>query len=221
MKCPSCGHEPVRTLTSVEADRLTVRTHACPDCRTKFTTHQAIVAVQGCLSLDSQPPVKRPALDRQVTGCASDLIPSGSSLLPEDPEPSKSDPEKRVRDESAGRRESLHAALLRRFCSLWAGCYGAPYKPAPKDKSQLGRLMRTLTVEEACELPMVWRAYLGDHSRFVAGEQRHSLAYFCTSGGWNKYRVRARSAGMSDKEVRGAEGAAAFLALGKEPNGRR
>lgn len=72
------------------------------------------------------------------------------------------------------------------------------YKSTPADRSQLGRLLRSLTPEEAKELPDCFSRYVADGSHFVAGQKRHSLAWFCTDGGFNKYRTKARANGQRD-----------------------
>lgn len=106
------------------------------------------------------------------------------------------------------------------FCSLWEEAYGAPYEPTPADLSQLGRLLRGLSREAVLELPRAYRGYLNDLSPFVAQEQRHSLRYFCTSGGFNKYRVEAPM--LSAREAKGSMAVRQFVELtgGRNGNGR-
>lgn len=78
---------------------------------------------------------------------------------------------------------------LEAFCRLWQARYGAPYLPTPKDRNQLGRLLKDTPANRLADLPGAFRRYLEDHSPFVEQEMRHSLAFFCTQGGHNKYRV--------------------------------
>lgn len=78
---------------------------------------------------------------------------------------------------------------LRQFCEIWRTRHGVWYEPSPADKNHLGRLISSLEPEMLKYIPMAFNAYLADTSPFVAQEQRHSLRYFCSSGGFNKYRA--------------------------------
>jgi hypothetical protein len=127
------------------------------------------------------------------------------------------------------RPPSLFDRLLDAFGKAWSVKYEEPYTPTPADRSQLGRLLQALkTPEESAALPALFDAYLRDDDAFVAEKQRHSLAYFCTSGGLNKYRTRPpvsvpRARGRSAAEQREANNAAAaetWLARGGGANGR-
>lgn len=64
---------------------------------------------------------------------------------------------------------------------------------------------------EPTALPELFANYLADTSRFVADEKRHSLAWFCTDGGVNKYRTKAVAAGFSERERRGIANTQAWL----------
>jgi len=77
---------------------------------------------------------------------------------------------------------------LAQFQEIWRTRYGVHYEPSSADRNQLGRLLQRLPVESAEELPRAFRAYLGDLDPFIVEKVRHSLSYFCTSGGLNKYR---------------------------------
>lgn len=98
---------------------------------------------------------------------------------------------------------------LRQFCEIWRNKYGVNYQCTAADRNQLGRLIEQLDREGVGELPGAFYAYLGDLSPWVAQDQRHSLRYFCTSGGFNKYRVSAPV--RSAKEARGIEAGRQFV----------
>lgn len=82
-------------------------------------------------------------------------------------------------------------ALVSLFATRWEKRHGAPYQATKGDRSQLSAVLRSFaTATEALEvLSACFDAYLADTSPFVAGEQGHSLRWFCTSGGVNKYRT--------------------------------
>lgn len=125
------------------------------------------------------------------------------------------------------RPPTLFDRLLEAFGNTWRAKYHEPYTPTPADRSQLGRLLQALkTPEESAALPALFDAYLRDDDPFVAEKQRHSLAYFCTSGGLNKYRTkppvsvpRPRAGSAQQREANNAAAAAAFVARGGQ-NGR-
>lgn len=96
--------------------------------------------------------------------------------------------------------QNAFGKALAQFCEIWRTRYGVYYEPTSADRNQLGRLLKGLSLERLQELPRAFRAYLGDLSPFVAQEQRHSLRFFCTSGGMNKYRASAPV--LSEKEAR-------------------
>lgn len=127
----------------------------------------------------------------------------------------------RTRTETKGPRPpSLFEQLLEQFGTAWSAKYSEPYTPTPGDRSQLGRLLRSLkTPDEASALPALFAAYLRDGDPFVADKQRHSLAFFCTSGGLNKYRTkppaptsRPRANGAREREERSNEATERWLA---------
>jgi hypothetical protein len=79
------------------------------------------------------------------------------------------------------------------FSSRWQAVYGTPYQPTPADKAQLGRLLGSSTPATLELLPELFSRYLEDRDPFVAEKRRHDLAYFCTSGGVNKYAAASRA----------------------------
>jgi hypothetical protein len=89
------------------------------------------------------------------------------------------------------RAPNVFDQLLGGFRQAWSAKYHEPYTPTPADRSQLGRLLQALKTPEDCTaLPALFDAYLRDDDAFVVEKQRHSLAFFCTSGGLNKYRTQ-------------------------------
>jgi hypothetical protein len=127
------------------------------------------------------------------------------------------------------RPPSLFDELLGAFGNAWSKKYeNEPYTPTPADRSQLGRLLQALSPEQSAALPALFLAYLGDDDPFVAEKQRHSLAFFCTSGGLNKYRTkpaavaRPRSSSAQQREANNARAQEEFLARknGGALNGR-
>jgi hypothetical protein len=102
---------------------------------------------------------------------------------------------------AAARTPSLFDALLQTFEAGWQRLYRVPYKPTAADRSQLGRLLQTLTPDEAQELPTCFERYFADGSRWVAEDKRHSLTHFCTDGGFNKYRIQVRVARTADQRT--------------------
>jgi len=104
-------------------------------------------------------------------------------------------------------------SIIRIFSDLWRANYGKDYLVTPQDRSHLGRLLGTFPSVEAIEA-YPWREaltnYLADMDKFVAGSHRHSLVWFCSRGGVNKYQVADRTAGYSDREIRGMQAGAKF-----------
>jgi uncharacterized protein YdaU (DUF1376 family) len=99
---------------------------------------------------------------------------------------------------------SLFDLTLQSFRSAWAKIYFEEYIATQADKSQLGRLLNSLRGQDVTlDWSAIFERYMQDHSQWTAGEKRHSLVNFCTSGGLNKYRVHNPAAGYSDKELRG------------------
>jgi uncharacterized protein YdaU (DUF1376 family) len=121
---------------------------------------------------------------------------------------------------SASSEGNAHARALGAFCAAWQAAYGEPYKPSASDKSQLGRLLRELgDADMVSTLPELFARYLNDHDPFIAQKQRHSLAYFCTSGnGVNKYRVSAMA--LTDKEARGVMAGQQWVGYHEVRNGK-
>lgn len=101
----------------------------------------------------------------------------------------------------------------------WEGQYGEPYMPTGQDKRHLGTVLKGFRDRGAINA-YPWRAvmanYLEDTDRFVAGVHRHSLAYFCSCGGLNKYRVRASVLATLPEKTQGTMGALGrFMAKGR------
>lgn len=145
----------------------------------------------------------------------SPAVPSGSgSLVLFSPDPVRQISQRSgSRDRgSDGRPVNAQAMVIELFCEEWQGEYGAPYIPTPADKSQVGRLLREFA-DTAAIFAFPWartfRCYLEDKGKWAAEENRHALKTFC-AGGLNKYRVKAGTEGLSQREVRGMAAAAAF-----------
>jgi hypothetical protein len=105
---------------------------------------------------------------------------------------------------------NLYEQTLAAFAASWQDRYAAEYRPTPADKSQLGRLLSSLDRDAAAALPELFARYLEDHEPFVAQKQRHSLTFFCTSGGVNKYAARPGIL-LSEKEARGVAASKSWL----------
>lgn len=107
---------------------------------------------------------------------------------------------------------------LRLFCEIWKAHYGVSYYPSPVDCGLLKALVTRIGEAGMAELRSVFERYLEDASPFVAQEQRHGLKWFCTSGGFNKYRVTAPV--LSAKEARGVEAGRQFVNGDNHERGR-
>lgn len=139
-----------------------------------------------------------------------------------DPDPvceGEIDPVKTTRAVARPRSPNAFESTLAELAAAWSAQYGTAYKPTPADRSQLGRLLRSLAPEEAAELPALYRSYLADNDPFIAEKHRHSISYFCASGGVNKYRTTPRVAGTSQRDLGNAAAFAKFgkLAFGGKP----
>ena len=101
---------------------------------------------------------------------------------------------------------------LAAFCVVWQDHYGQRYLPTKSDRANLGRLLNDTPAELVPEIPDAFRAYLADTDKWLSETQRHSLTWFCTKGGGlNKYRVKARTVGFSQREINGAQAAQRWL----------
>jgi hypothetical protein len=98
---------------------------------------------------------------------------------------------------------------MRAFCEAWGARYGRPYLPTPADCNQLRLLVGSTPLAVIAELPAIFERYLDDLDQFVAQRQRHSLKFFCTSGGLNTYTTSAPV--LSRKEVAGMEAGRQFI----------
>jgi hypothetical protein len=106
-----------------------------------------------------------------------------------------------------------HSGLVSLFSAIWTEQYRETYMGTPSDQSNLGRLLRSFPDRAAIAAypwEFSWRAYLADQTKWLAEEQRHSLAWWCTSGGVNKYRTQAKTVGYSDRELRGMQSSETF-----------
>lgn len=106
--------------------------------------------------------------------------------------------------------------MLAAFGEAWREVYSVPYIVAAKDRAQLGRMLGGLAAlgVDPKELPALFRRYVRDPDPFLSEKLRHPLWHFCTGGGLNKYRTTARTAGLSERDIRGA------LAADEWANGR-
>lgn len=108
---------------------------------------------------------------------------------------------------------AVFSRVVSDFSALWATAYGRKYHLTAQDRSHLGRTLGEFPSTEAIEA-YDWRGaftnYLADMDKFVAGTQRHSLAWFCSRGGVNKYAVADRTVGFSDRELRSIQAGAKF-----------
>jgi uncharacterized protein YdaU (DUF1376 family) len=92
------------------------------------------------------------------------------------------------------------------FAAAWKRRYRQDYVATATDRSQLGRLLRSLTPEQARALPACFAHYLADISEFVATEKRHSLAWFLRDDGYNKYRTSVPAASAKERKTAAALG---------------
>lgn len=111
------------------------------------------------------------------------------------------------------KQPTLYTRVLTRFCIAWEVQYGKKYVPTPADKSQLGRLLSDFPVELEEELCVSFSAYCSGLDKFEGEAHRHSLKWFCTNGGFNKYRTTPRTAGMSQRELNGANAAERYVEM--------
>ena len=135
-------------------------------------------------STDVQPPFELTMNDRSTNAERTLNSASASASSPE---------EKREKKEK--KPDSAHARALADFSRLWESVRGASYAPTPADKSHLGALLRSIPADQVPELPKAFAAYLADADPFVA-KQGHSLRFFCSAGGFNKYRGRLPAASI-------------------------
>lgn len=104
------------------------------------------------------------------------------------------------------------------FARLWTEKFGAKYIPEPGAKTQLGFLLQKIPRENLRELPAAISAYLADAGFPV--QQGHSLRYFASSGGFNKYRV-ASNGKRSAAQPLPYDAPKTSQARGWQPNGER
>lgn len=135
---------------------------------------------------------------------------SGSSLdlFPGSPDPQKPNQRERELDEPPRTltvvKPDAFTVALEQFKAAWGARYGVEYCETGKDRNQLGRLIKGKTPAELAALPGCFAVYLNDLSPFVAQDRRHDLAFFCTSGGFNKYRAKAPILSRSEAQTMAA-----------------
>ncbi len=115
----------------------------------------------------------------------------------------------------AKRAPSLFTVVVGAFRRAWKGEYGEDYALEAKDEGQLARLLqhrRNGFDFGAVDWDGVFANYMADKSHWTAGEHRHSLAHFCSSGGLNKYRVVPVLSGLDEKTKRSVAATQRFLA---------
>lgn len=133
-------------------------------------------------------------------------------------------PAKRGRPDPGPSAGNVFPEVLRAFTEAWERTYRQAYVVTAPDRSQLGRVLRDFpdaTAIRAYPWRRAFENYLADLSKFTGEEKRHSLSWFCTSGGVNKYRTEAATVGMSDREVRGMQSSAKFHELAARFDARR
>jgi uncharacterized protein YdaU (DUF1376 family) len=146
--------------------------------------------------------------------CPPTPTPSPSSSAEASPPPKPASKRKRPPDDRS-------APALVAFGDAWEGRYGQPYKPTFADRRELGNLLKGLEPDESALLPACFEAYVRDADKWLSETQRHSLAWFCAKGGFNKYRTRAGTEGLSERDLRGETAKREFLAMDLEvTNGR-
>lgn len=85
---------------------------------------------------------------------------------------------------------SAFDSLLADLAAAWTDAKRAPYAPTPGDRKNLGVMVRALDKAAWADVVPAFKRYLNDADPFLA-KQGHGIAYFCTSGGLNKYRAAA------------------------------
>lgn len=96
------------------------------------------------------------------------------------------------------------------FVDSWSKKNGVKYAVQAADAGQVARMMAKLPREYAEQLPGCFDRYVQDTGHFVVSKG-HGLAWFCTSGGVNTYRmknginghqrdVKGGYAGMGDRD---------------------
>lgn len=222
MNCPRCNTaETTRVARSMTFGQKVVRARRCESCAVEWPTEEkatgdpypyapAHTGNQGAAPVSTG--TGRPSSSE-----------SGLSLFSESGTGDLEASERNRQDHGPAtralvvRKPNLLFAVLEKFTAAWEAQHGAPYRPTPKDRSQLGRYLNPGAGQEGPSpaeieaLPVVFAAYVADQDEFLA-KQGWSLAYLLTHA-VNKYRaqsaVGARS-GYTPKDVKEAEGIAEF-----------
>jgi hypothetical protein len=79
----------------------------------------------------------------------------------------------------------------------WEKLYGVARVPDPSDRVVMGRLISRLPRERFDSLGETFARYFADGDQFVAEKHRHSLRYFASCDGLNKYSVTVISVAPS------------------------
>ncbi len=192
MKCPFCGVTG-SGVVETRAEAKTIRRRRQCACGARWTTREAIVkdtvdttgVAQQTLLLGSRNARDGVSETLAVSGSdpgSSPVSGSGSSL-------SSPEIQKNYNTMGAAAAPNLHARALALFSRTWEQKYGVPYSATPADRSQLGLFLRHTDRALLADLPRAFARYLEDTRPFVMLEQRHSLKFFLTSGGFNHYRT--------------------------------
>lgn len=175
--------------------------------------------------IESTEPVRETAQPVSVGGKGGDLT-SVSALVLTSPSSVVSD-QTRVKTCSVVGLDvpapSLFDELLGDFCDGWSATHGEePYVVTGADRRQLGILLAAIrknpatafwsTQDARRELRRAFGNYFATTGKFDGEEKGHSLAWFCSSGGLNKYRAPpAVTLGLSDKGIQAKATLARFV----------
>lgn len=151
------------------------------------------------------PSVSKPLSVGGKGGSESGSLSPSSAL--EDPDQTRVG---RSASRALGPGPGLFERLLGDFRALWAQAHeGTSYVITGQDRKALGAALKAVNAgaewdtagcrQEFCR---GFRNYLASLDKFDGEAKGHSLAWFCTSGGLNKYRAPpARTAGVSQKSI--------------------
>lgn len=217
MRCPDCAADKMDVKRTVQTLKRTTRTLACA-CGSMFESEETIVGRlsapvdRGCVAGD--PPVARgrsargsPVADSspRAGGGLGEIYPQSEAENPKpaktaaepegtgtDPDPQKKPKQPKIRAPRADAAPTpsgvTAGAVIGWFVDAWSKRHGVRYQVRGPDSGQVVRMMAALPRPIVDQLPKLFERYVADPDPFVA-KQGHSLAFFCTSGGVNKYRV--------------------------------